>query len=59
MKLPFNFQPKRTKLQEKALKRVKEIYNSDPQKYENTMFCPYCGSPLVKSGQMRRFETLT
>ena len=38
MKLPFNFQPKRTKLQEKALKRAKEIYNSDPQKYENTMF---------------------
>lgn len=59
MKLPFNFQPKRTKLQEKALRRAKEIYNSDPQKYKNTMFCPYCGSPLVKSGQMRRFKTLT
>ena len=59
MKLPFNFQPKRTLLQEEALKKAKKTYNSDPEKYKDTMFCPYCGSPLVKSGEMRRFETLS
>lgn len=59
MRLPFNIQPKRTELQERALKRAKEIYNSDPEKYKDTMFCPYCGSPLIKSGEQRRFETLS
>ena len=54
MKLPFNIQPKRTSLQEAALKRAKELYNSDPEKYKDTMFCPYCGSPLIKSGQQKR-----
>lgn len=59
MKLPFNIQPKRTSLQEVALKRAKELYNSNPEKYKDTMFCPYCGSPLVKSGNQRRMETLS
>lgn len=59
MKLPFNIQPKRTPLQERALKKAKELYNSDPEKYKDTMFCPYCGSPLIKSGQQRRMETLS
>lgn len=59
MKLPFNFQPKRTSLQEVALKRAKELYNSNPEEYKDTMFCPYCGSPLVKSGKQRRMETLS
>ena len=59
MKLPFNLQPKRTPLQERALKKAKELYNSDPEKYKDTMFCPYCGSPLVKSGSQKRMETLS
>lgn len=59
MNLPFNIQPKRTPLQERALKKAKELYNSDPEKYKDTMFCPYCGSPLIKSGQQRRMETLS
>lgn len=59
MKLPFNIQPKRTPLQERALKKAKELYDSDPEKYKDTMFCPYCGSPLIKSGQQRRMETLS
>lgn len=59
MKLPFNLQPKRTPLQETALKRAKNLYNSDPEKYKDTMFCPYCGSPLVKSGIMKSMETLS
>lgn len=59
MKLPFNIQPKRTPLQERALKKAKELYNSDPEKYKDTMFCPYCGSPLVMSGLQRRMETLS
>ena len=59
MKLPFNLQPKRTPLQERALKKAKELYNSDPEKYKNTMFCPYCGSPLIKSGSQKRMETLS
>lgn len=59
MKLPFNIQPKRTPLQERALKKAKELYNSDPEKYKDTMFCPYCGSPLIKSGNQKRMETLS
>ena len=59
MKLPFNIQPKRTPLQERALKKAKELYNSDPEKYKDSMFCPYCGSPLIKSGQQKRMETLS
>ena len=59
MKLPFNLQPKRTPLQEHALKKAKDLYNSDPEKYKDTMFCPYCGSPLIKSGQLKRMETLS
>ena len=59
MKLPFNIQPKRTPLQERALKKAKELYDSDPEKYKDTMFCPYCGSPLIKSGKQRRMETLS
>lgn len=59
MKLPFNIQPKRTPLQERALKKAKALYVSDPQKYKDTMFCPYCGSPLVMSGKQRRMETLS
>ena len=59
MKLPFNIQPKRTPLQERALKKAKELYNSNPEKYKDTMFCPYCGSPLIKSGNQKRMETLS
>ena len=59
MKLPFNIQPKRTPLQERALKKAKELYNSDPEKYKDTMFCPYCGSPLVKSGRLKRMQTMS
>lgn len=59
MKLPFNLQPKRTPLQERALRKAKKLYNSDPEKYKDTMFCPYCGSPLVKSGNQKRMETLS
>ena len=59
MKLPFNLQPKRSPLQERALRKAKELFNSDPEKYKDTMFCPYCGSPLVKSGNQRRMETLS
>ena len=59
MKLPFNLQPKRTPLQERALRKAKKLYNSDPEKYKDTMFCPYCGSPLVKSGNRIRMETLS
>lgn len=59
MKLPFNIQPKRTDLQERALKSAKELYNSDPEKYKDTMFCPYCGAPLIKSGEQKRMETLS
>ena len=59
MKLPFNIQPKRTPLQERALKTAKELYNSDPEKYKDTMFCPYCGSPLIKTGSQKRMETLS
>jgi hypothetical protein len=59
MRLPFNIQPKRTDLQERALVRAREIYNSNPKQYEDTMFCPYCGSPLIKSGERRRMETLS
>ena len=59
MRLPFNIQPKRTELQERALRRAKEIYNSNPKQYDDTMFCPYCGSPLIKSGVQRRMETLS
>ncbi len=59
MKLPFNLQPKRTPLQERALRKAKELYNGDPEKYKDTMFCPYCGSPLVKSGNQKRMETLS
>lgn len=59
MKLPFNLQPKRTPLQERALRKAKELYNSNPEKYKDTMFCPYCGSPLVKSGNQKRMETLS
>lgn len=58
MKLPFNIQPKRTPLQQRALERAKQIFNSDPEKYQDTMFCPYCGNPLVKSGKQRHMQTL-
>lgn len=59
MKLPFNIQPKRTPLQERALKKAKSLYDSDPEKYKDTMFCPYCGSPLIKSGKQRRMQTMS
>lgn len=59
MKLPFNIQPKRTSLQERAIRVAKEIYESDPEKYKDTMFCPYCGQPLVRSGNRRRMQTLS
>lgn len=59
MKLPFNIQPKRSTLQKKAIEVAKGIYESDPEKYKDTMFCPYCGQPLVKSGNRRRMQTLT
>lgn len=39
----FNIQPKRLEFQQKALERALEIYNSDPEKHKNTMFCPFCG----------------
>ena len=55
----FNRQPKRNALQQKALKIALRIYNSDPEKYKNTMFCPYCGQPLIKSGNQRNFQTLS
>ena len=57
MKLPFNIQPKRTPLQKAALRKAKELFNSNPEAYKDTMFCPYCGNPLVKSGEQRPFET--
>ena len=55
----FNIQPKRSEIEQNALNTALSIYNSDPEKYKNTMFCPYCGQPLVKSGEMRKLETLT
>lgn len=55
----FITQPKRTAMQEKALETALAIYNSDPEKYEDTMFCPYCGQPLIKSGEKRKMETLS
>lgn len=55
----FITQPKRTAMQEKALETALVIYKSDPEKYENTMFCPYCGQPLIKSGEKRKMETLS
>lgn len=59
MRLPFNIQPKRTALQENAIKVAKQIYESDPEKYKDTMFCPYCGQPLIKSVNQRRMQTLS
>lgn len=61
MKVPsfLIWQPKRSARQEAALRNALEYYNSDPEKYKNTMFCPYCGEPLVKSGIQRPFETLS
>lgn len=59
MKLPFNIRPKRTALQERAIRVAKELYESNPEKYKDTMFCPYCGQPLVKSGNRRRMQTLS
>jgi hypothetical protein len=61
MELPkfMIWQPKRSARQEAALKSAKRYYDSNPEKYKNTMFCPYCGEPLIKSGIQRRFETLT
>lgn len=58
MRLPFNIQPKRTQLQMNAISTAKRIYESDTEKYKDTMFCPYCGHPLVKSGKQRRLQTL-
>ena len=55
----FNIQPKRSEVEEKALQTALSIYNSDPKKYKDTMFCPFCGQPLVKSGELRRMETLS
>lgn len=55
----FNIQPKRNALQREALKKALSIYNSNPDEYKDTMFCPYCGQPLIKSGNRRNFETLT
>lgn len=55
----FITQPKRNAMQEKALETALAIYNSNPEKYENTMFCPYCGQPLIKSGEKRKMETLS
>ena len=55
----FNRQPKRNALQQKALKIALHIYSSNPEKYKNTMFCPYCGQPLIKSGNQRNFQTLS
>lgn len=52
-------QPKRNPMQAKALETALAIYNSDPIKYKDTMFCPYCGQPLVKSGERRKMETLS
>lgn len=55
----FNIQPKRLEFQQKALERALEIYNSDPEKHKNTMFCPFCGEALIPSGRKRRMQTLT
>jgi len=55
----FNHQPKRNELQQRALETALRTYNSDPKKYRNTMFCPYCGSPLIDSGELRRLQTLS
>ena len=61
MKIPniFIWQPKRNDRQIEALKNAKRYFESDPDQYADTMFCPYCGEPLIKSGQKRRFETLS
>lgn len=55
----FITQPKRNAMQEKALKTALTIYKSDPEKYKDTIFCPYCGQPLIKSGEKRKMETLS
>lgn len=55
----FTTQPKRNEIQEKALEHALSIYNSDPEKYKDTMFCPYCGEPLVKTDEKRRLQTLS
>ncbi|MBQ3642830.1 hypothetical protein II906_13040 [bacterium] len=46
-------------MQKKALETALAIYKSNPEKYEDTMFCPYCGQPLIKSGEKRKMETLS
>lgn len=54
----FNIQKTRNNGQTIALEKATATFNSDPEKYKNTMFCPYCGEPLVNSGMKKRLETL-
>lgn len=55
----FNIQPKINKLQKEAQRKAIQIYQSDPKKYRDTMFCPFCGEPLIDSGKTRALETLS
>lgn len=51
----FNTQQNLNPLQKKALERAKRISVNYPH---NTMFCPFCGSPLIKSGKQYPYETM-
>lgn len=54
----FIKQPKRIELQQRALETALKIYNRDPKLHKDTMFCPYCGQPLIKNGKQARLQTL-
>lgn len=52
----FNIQPELNSFQKLALERAKKISGRYPK---DTMFCPFCGSPLIPSGEERKLTTMS
>lgn len=56
LRLPVLIQPKKTNKYKLAIKAAKENHKEAKDKY--TMYCPYCGAPLIATDRLEKLETL-